>query len=323
MGLRGTAQRRHEHEAEAVRVGDFWGRVMPEALAGPGQQLGADWNLWGFRFDDLRSEADLDDSQQLIDYLHLVNRLQMVVESTAVHAAVQDPHARALQDLNIRLRALGGPVVIRRWEEAHRKWFAAELWQASFRVRGELPTLNEHTMIRAGTSGGQILEVIMEVAEGAEIAATEREAPEVRALSEAGCVIGGFDNDIFSLLKEQARKERPQNLIPVLEQHTGCTQPEALVQAIHLRNQVMVLFVRLRDQVLPTASPALGRYLANVGHMIRGNLDWSLTTPRYTTQPVIAAITHDPSGIDPAPPPIPAIAWWWNLLEHDRTRSNR
>jgi hypothetical protein len=302
--------------AKAVRVGEFWGRAMPRTPGTAGLQLGADWNLWGFRFDDLRSEAT-SSRHGLPTFVQLVNHLQQAVEAPPTSQRSSDCHVRAIQDLNRRLRDLAGQVVVRRWEEAHRRWLMAETWQASLRSQAALPDLNDHTAIRIATSGGQILEVIMEVAENAEMTTRERETPEVRALSDAACAIAGFDNDIFSLRKESHGTHPTQNLIPVLQKENGYSLHEAVARAVQLRNQIMVLFAELCRQVRPTASGPLGRYLDNIGHMIRGNLDWSLTTPRYTLgdNPVTVTYTEDPTGISHTAPPIPAIAWWWSLLK--------
>jgi hypothetical protein len=106
IGLCETPRRRAG--AAAIQVGAFWGRVMPRTPYSPGLQLGADWNLWGFRFDDLRSESG-PCSRQVAKYVQLASRLQQVIESPPSPVRDQDPHMKGLQDLNSRLRHLASP----------------------------------------------------------------------------------------------------------------------------------------------------------------------------------------------------------------------
>lgn len=82
-------------------------------------------------------------------------------------------------------------------------------------------------------------------------------------------------------------------------------------------------FLALRDRVLPRASREQHRYLTDLGHGLRGNIEWGLRVPRYLSLNGAAAGPgeveppgHIPWADRPAntgeePPPLLSIAWWW------------
>jgi hypothetical protein len=117
----------------------------------------------------------------------------------------------------------------------------------------------------------------------------------------------------------------PINLIDVIARcEDRCN--DATQQMIAYRDRLMCLFLRLRDQLIKTASPALRSYLNSLGHGIRSNIDWSLTVPRYNTLYAGDGSTHaaritlasscvdKPTAESLDPLPWPSIAWWWAQL---------
>lgn len=90
-----------------------------------------------------------------------------------------------------------------------------------------------------------------------------------------------------------------------------------------MRDRVMVLFLRLRDQVLPRASHELETYLIDLGQFVRGHLDWTLSCERYTnlsddSQAITRLPTtwkQRPADDSLQPVRVPSIAWWWEQLE--------
>jgi hypothetical protein len=100
-----------------------------------------------------------------------------------------------------------------------------------------------------------------------------------------------------------------------------------VAEAVALRDRVMGLFLRLREQVAaePGASPGLRRYLDALGHYIVGSIGWMNDAPRYASPrnrnplPVAGAswaIRWSEASSDPStePPPLRAAAWWWAQL---------
>jgi hypothetical protein len=108
-----------------------------------------------------------------------------------------------------------------------------------------------------------------------------------------------------------------KNIVHVLMRDLQCPADHAVREATSLRNRIMHLYARLRDQVAARSDAPVGRYSYDIGHLVRGNLLWSERTVRYQIPAVPSAsldYTDSPDDIDPAPVPLPAISWWWDLL---------
>ncbi len=152
------------------------------------------------------------------------------------------------------------------------------------------------------------------------------DSPTVCALTEMAILVAGLDNDRHSFAKESSRRQAEQNIFTVLMQQDGSSLDQALEDAIALRDRILCRFLALRDRALPRASSELHRYLTDLGHGIRGNIEWGLRVPRYLSLNSAAA---GPGEVDPPadipwadrpaeagqePPPLPSIAWWWDDL---------
>jgi hypothetical protein len=111
--------------------------------------------------------------------------------------------------------------------------------------------------------------------------------------------------------------------VEVIARERAVSESAAVTEMIELRDRMMVLFLRMRDDLARNGSAPLRRYLTTLGHGIRSNIDWSLRTPRYR---VLGRTDRYPDGVrlrlrggcteTPADarlesPPIPSIAWWW------------
>jgi hypothetical protein len=112
---------------------------------------------------------------------------------------------------------------------------------------------------------------------------------------------------------EVQNQQPTQTLVTVIASENNCSLQEALDMAIVLRDRLMSLFLQLRDQLLPDARPDLRRYLICLGHLIRGNIEWSLSVPRYSSEPLTARWTAEPATGEC--PPLPCLDWWWDLLD--------
>jgi 5-epi-alpha-selinene synthase len=93
-----------------------------------------------------------------------------------------------------------------------------------------------------------------------------------------------WSNDIISLEKEMARGE-PNNLVLAIQQQYACT----LQEAVHLINEMITSEVKLFTSLSPLVLDAfpdyrqeLQKYVAVMQAWIRGNLDWSFETLRYS-----------------------------------------
>jgi Terpene synthase family 2, C-terminal metal binding len=193
-------------------------------------------------------------------------------------------------------------------------------------ARGVVPDLDSYAIQRHATIGVQMFMSWSEITAGEEIPGPELHDPTVRALVESASLINGWDNDILSYPKETIRDhDSTQNVVTVIARQYRCPTEQAITEAVATRNRVMGLFLRLVEMTRPGASSAMRTYIDDLGRMLRGNLDWSSTSPRYTSltprselptpgEPMAISFTSAPPDCDNAPPAIPSVAWWWDQL---------
>jgi hypothetical protein len=165
-----------------------------------------------------------------------------------------------------------------------------------------------------------------EITAGEEISGPELYDPAIRALIDSASLINGWDNDILSYPKETIRDlDSTQNIVTVVARQYRCSTEQALAEAMAIRNRVMGLFLRLGEMTRPGASSSMRTYIDDLGRMLRGNLDWSSTSPRYTcltpqselpapAEPIVITFTDAAPDSSTAPSAIPSISWWWDQV---------
>jgi Terpene synthase family 2, C-terminal metal binding len=307
---------------------EWCARLMPDAVEERLQIL-AEWTYWGFFFDDKRCDSEPYCSRPG----HLAELAGSLVRSLEgpprEPPATADPFIVALQDLHSRFTALASALQLRRWIDGHRHWLSSVVWQNSYNERGIVAPLDEYLAFRGPATAGPVIVGLSDFANGYELPEDACQSPEVRALTEMTCLIGGIDNDLQSWSKERQLQHSGQNVISVLARHHGCSPEQALTRAVVLRNQIMERFLRLSAQVAEGAGEESARYVNGLGHVIRGNLDWGRGVPRYTAEPgthagaVPAREREQPlsdsggtAGI-PDLAAIPSVAWWWSRRQGD------
>lgn len=300
---------------------EFYARFAPAAEAGR-LWVAACWVYWGFAFDDARCDEGALSSDPTA-FPAMAGRVQRALERPGPYG-VDDRYAAAVHDLGERFRAMATPVQVRRFLDAHRAWLAGVQWQVGNRARGHMPGLDDYLTMRLHSAGGEPTYAMLEIVNGAEVPAAEMDSPAVCALSEMAVLVASLDNDRHSFAKEAGRRQAEQNIFHVLMGQDGSPLGRAVRDAIALRDGVLCRFLALRDRVLPGASRELHRYLTDLGHGIRGNIEWGLRVPRYLSLAGAAAgpgevalpgalhWSESPLTAADAPPPPPSIAWWWD-----------
>ncbi|WP_158851692.1 terpene synthase family protein [Saccharothrix deserti] len=290
---------------------EFYARFAPYACE-EGLQTAARWVYWGFIFDDTQCDAG-SLSGDPHTFLAMAGTVQRALE-TPWHEVVDDRFALSLQDIGRSMRRCATPVQVRRFAEAHRAWLYAVAWQVANRSRDHMPDLSDYTTMRLNSAGGAPTIALLEIANGEEVPGAEMDSPAVRALTEMTILVASWDNDLHSYAKEVREQHTDQSLVTVLAHHRRLTPDQAVDEALALRDRVMTRFLRLRERVAARpCSDALRVYLDCLGHAIRGNIDWAINVPRYHGMPH-PGWADAPSDTNPAPLPIPAIAWWWDDL---------
>lgn len=302
---------------------EFYARFAPHA--DPERLwVAACWVYWGFAFDDARcDEGPL--AADPAAFAALAGRVQRSLENP-VPPDTGDRFAHALHDLGLRIRACAGPVQVRRFEHAHRAWLTGVQWQIGNRAAGRTPALDEYLSMRLHSSGGEPTYALLEIADGLDVPAAEMDSPAVRALTEMAVLVAALDNDRHSLAKERRRGQTDQNIVTVLRAHEPLDAHDALHEAVALRDAVLDRFLTLRAEITPRASTGLRHYLADLGHGIRGNIEWGLRVPRYLSTgdansfpgraapPDRVVCSDRPLKGRHDPRHLPSIAWWWQDL---------
>lgn len=309
----------------ATNSSEFYGRITPGGIEDR-LQIAADWCYWGFAFDDVWSD-ECQVMERPAELTALVARLLRLLETMDVRLCNGDRYLIALRDLVVRLSRCATPTQLRRWIEAHRLWLFGIVQRHGLQARSKMPGLDEYVTMRLHDCGGAPCTTMIDIVNGVEVLGNEMDSPRIRALTEMTWMIAAIDNERVSRAKEIQGEEKVQNLVDVLMHGRECSYEEALRDVVAMRDRMMCLFLRLREQAMSHASPALLRYLSDLGHLIPGNIEWSLKTARYTTvygagaSPVGSVVLSGGRALEPAdglllPPPVVSIAWWWEQLAH-------
>lgn len=293
-----------------IGVGQFLARCYPYCRREEYLDIAASLNYLGFIFDDAHvTEPGLRTCGGLAP---AVGRLLAVLD--APEATVTDPYEKALQHIVLRIDAVTTPANATAVSDGLRKALLYTLWHTSNCERGEVPSLNDYITIRINDDGAPWFNAFAPVCGEYELPAAAVRDPRVRALNQAVALAAGIDNDVYSFSREDAVGQK--NILHIFMRDHACSLHQATTLAVDLRNRVMRLYAGLRDRLQSEADSATARYAHDIGHIVRGNLQWSHTTSRYrsqdTTGPLI--ITKELQGIDPSPLSLPAAAWWWTQL---------
>jgi hypothetical protein len=323
----------------ACTAADFYGGMVPAAITDR-FQIAADWVYWGFYFDDARCDEGGEGGgegggvgggvggiavtpHRLVP---MVARLLRILDSCDERLCGGDRYLAGIRDLARRYQELATPTQYERWMTAHRRWLFGVVQQNVMRGAGGPACLDDYLLARLHDCGGAPTQAMFEFANGPEIPGAELDSPAVRAVTEVFWLVAALDNDRVSRYKEVLGQHDLYNTVDILVRTLGLSESDAIEVFLRWRDRLMLLFLRLREQLMRTASEPLRIYLDTLRHGIRSNIDWSLRTPRYATLypsedfPDGATIrlhggcTDRPSDSNPEPLPAPSIAWWWTQL---------
>lgn len=293
-----------------TKSAEFAARVAPNGRSDR-MQIASDWDYWGFAFDD-RSDHGVfaTDAAAFVSYAHDLLRM---LESREPDLSRADSLTLGLADISARLAAVVTPDQHRRWVQAHRAW----LFGVAAQICADSIDLNRYLSIRLNNAAGEVVTVTGELVCDYDMPADEYQSPAVRAVTEMARMIAALDNDLHSYLETMISNEvNQQNIISVIAEQQGCGTRAAIEQAIRLRDRIMCRFLALRATTRSVATDTR-RYLHDLGYVIRGNIDWAVTVPRYAvagrTMSEMFSYAQTPADSSPHPPGLPAIDWWWRV----------
>lgn len=270
---------------EAGKLGFLAGRFHPEA---PREelQLVSDLYLWMFLRDDRCDESELGEDPEL---LARTDSRFLEILGGAQPRAGEDPLGCALHDLRRRVVSKAPSALwLRRFVRAIRAHFDSTLWETANRAEGTTPDLATYVRMRPVTGGMHVDASLIEMIHEMVLAPDVLEHPAVRDLTRASNNVVCWANDLFSLEKE-LKSGDVHNLVVVLSHAQGLTLPEAVERATEMHDAEVRGFLEAESR-LPSFGAAvdvnLARYLAGLRARMRGNLDWSLESGRYSGRAV-------------------------------------
>lgn len=304
-------------------IGTFVAHMLPR-----GQyevvQITSDYMFWIIAIDDGRMDEAKDDEGLVERLTELCCQLLCVAEHPDAPLLAGEPLAEGLRDLRRRIDGVATEGQAALWAEMLRRYLLALVWHATYRRQGTLPDLDRYTLMRVHEAGGVLFEPLLEAAYGYELNSFERNHIQVRAARECMHFVTAWGNDILSYPKERKSGGYFLNVVRVLQETRFLTEDQALLEAICQHDQVLDLFVHMRDKITEWASPQLARHLTSFADLIRACHDWESTSPRYTT-------AYDYAETRPSFHNIPArdathrldiapISWLWEQHSNDPYR---
>lgn len=301
---------------------EFYARIVPTAAV-ERIQPAVNWCYWGFAFDDEHCDTG-PTSSRTGSFVAKASRIVDVLETPGADNPT-DPYEAAIADIANDFRRLATPTQFHRWVQAHRIWLLAAAQQVGTVESGKALTAADYLTMRLNSCAGEPTTEMIEMVTGLEVPDRELYSLPVIALTEATRLVAALDNDLVSYRKEAKFEAAGPNLVAILKRERQCPTPEAMDTVAAIRDRVMSLFLRLRDQILVGASQELRAHVDGLGHTIRGNIEWSLRVPRYNSlsnrekapnSPTVVAVNWVDRPRDGAtgPLPVPRLRWWWDCL---------
>lgn len=254
------------------------------------------------------------------EIIRLVGRITHVLESPGYRVTENDsPYVAAVHDVMEQLRAECTPTQVARVSTGLR----CSLTSGVHKLHLDEPTEDEYLALRIHDVGSSVYAAWIGLCGPAPIPDEDWNAPAVQALIGCTTLLVGVENDVASHHKEKAEGQTSPNFLSVLQATRGLSFDEAVAAAIATRDRLMLLFLRLRERLLPSAGAPLRYLVERLGQFVIANTEANLCAPRYNPSPAqrvaLEDVTRSPacwapslSTTDTSPLPYPSISWWWD-----------
>ncbi|QIS03407.1 hypothetical protein F5X71_14720 [Nocardia brasiliensis] len=209
---------------------------------------------------------------------------------------------------------------------AHYRWAIGAACGVSDRSGGYVRSLDEHMITRPADGADLMCLYLTEIAEGTWYTPAAMGDPTVRAITDAASVAFSVLTDLGSYSHEGAQNSLESNIVHIIANERGIGAQDAMYEACALMEEVMELFIRLKDKLSNRNDERLQRYLKQLSNFVRGVLEWQRRLPRYARfsklgSPLIATgrlldkPIHEVSErrVFPKVVPPPSIRWWWDF----------
>lgn len=268
------------HRFEASRFTWLAARAYPTAAQAELEVIN-DWLTWLFMFDDQFDEGLIGGRPE---HLEALLACYVALFAGAEPGAVQSPAAAALVDLCRRTRSQMPGTWWARFAHHFSQYLGTYPWSVGNTARGAVPALAEYIERRRHSGGMYPAIDLIEFVLHRELPQELLEGSHFPLLSRLTNDVVCWSNDIFSLEKELARGD-VNNLVLVVERAERIPLQEAVDQVGAMVSSAVEIFEQV-ERALPTfpadLEEAVQHYLRMLRGWMRGNLDWSIETGRYS-----------------------------------------
>jgi hypothetical protein len=254
------------------------------------------------------------------EIIRLVGQITRVMESPGYRVPKNaSPLIAAVHDVMEQLRAACTPTQVARLSSGMR----SVLTSGVHKIHLDEPGEDEYLALRIHDIGGYVLATEIEMCGPAPVPDEDWNAPAVQALIGCTILLVGVENDVLSYHKEKAEGQTSPNFVGVLQATRELSFDQAVTAAVETRDRLMLLFLRLREHLMPSAEPPLQYLIDRLGQFIIANTEVTLCAPRYNPSPeqrmALEDVLKTPacwapslSTTDTSPLPYPSISWWWD-----------
>ncbi|MBN1605366.1 MAG: hypothetical protein JW940_01975 [Polyangiaceae bacterium] len=256
-------------------VGRLYPRADRETL-----QLLSDWTTWLFLHDDVCDKTPMGAEPAMLrdEFAHFG-----AILAREVGPRVDRPLDSALVDLRERFRALAPETdwFLRMSVSVH-QYFEACVWEAANRKANRVPSRISFEPMRRYAGGMWIYYDFLELANRETLPLGARCDATIVRLQELTGNVACWTNDLFSFEKESACGD-VHSLVLLLLYEGRLKAAEALEEVMRRCEAEVHEFVSLELRLDPElGTDCVRRFLEGLKTIMRGNLDWSQRSGRYS-----------------------------------------
>lgn len=278
---------REKHKLREGKFGWFGARVHPHDSFDE-LSLVTDWLTWLFYHDDIWCD-DVATKRRgdLRRFIAAHQRFIDILNGMTVRTERYGPLESSLADIQRRLLERtsidGSQLFIRSVKD----YFEGNLWEVSNHTQGIIPDMTTYLKMRPFAGGVNTCLEIGCIVTQIRLTPDVREHLYVRQLTLLANNCATWINDLFSLSKE-IREGNMSNLVVTVRNERQSSLQAAINTVAEMCNAEIRAFGTLLSRFSDTPSlrfhrgTHLQRYIALLERWIRGNLDWSIETKRYS-----------------------------------------